>query len=385
MKLAYVTTYDARTLKGANEWSGTGYHIAQAIALQTIPLEYIGPLKEPLAVQIIRKLKRHYYDLVYKKNYQKDADPLILKNYAKQIAKKLSSISTDLVFSATVNPIAYLECDQPIAFWADGTFANIKDFYPLYSNLDRTTIRDWHRMEELALEKCSLAIYSSDWAAASAIKNYGANPNKVKVVPFGANIESALTFEKVKEAIESRPTDRCKLLFIAVDWLRKGGDLAYKITKNLNQSGLKTELIVVGCSPLIDEPLPDFVKPFGFISKSTTEGKKQIQNLILKSHFLILPTLADCTPIVFCEANALGVPCLSTNVGGISTMIYNNVNGCLFDKDARSSTYCDYIIDLFSNYSCYKHLALSAFNEYESRLNWRVSGQKVKELLQTII
>jgi hypothetical protein len=30
MKLAYVTTYDARSLKGSNEWSGTGYYIAQS-------------------------------------------------------------------------------------------------------------------------------------------------------------------------------------------------------------------------------------------------------------------------------------------------------------------------------------------------------------------
>jgi hypothetical protein len=46
--------------------------------------------------------------------------------------------------------------------------------------------------------------------------------------------------------------------------------------------------------------------------------------------------------------------------------------------------YCEYIYNIFTNYHQYKELALSAFNEYESRLNWRVAGQKVRDLLITI-
>jgi glycosyltransferase involved in cell wall biosynthesis len=385
MKLAYVTIYDAQTLKGSNEWSGTGYYIAQALKSHMLPLEYIGPLEDPFFLRVARKLKRHYYNALCGSNYQKDADSLTLKNYARQIARKLGSTQVDVIFSATVNPIAYLECDQPIAFWADGTFANVQNFYPLYSNLHQTVIEEWHRMEQLALEKSQLAIYSSDWAAKSAIQDYGADPAKVHVVPFGANIDSVLAFEDIKDAIESRPTGKCKLVFIAVDWVRKGGDIAYQVAKQLNQAGLNTELTVIGCQPIVDEPLPDFVKALGFISKSTHEGKLRIQRLILESHFLILPTLADCTPIVFCEANSLGVPCLSTTVGGIPTMIRNGINGQLFNHKAPIAEYCEYIMNLFVEYSNYRHLAVSASHEYETCLNWKVAGQKVKDLLKTIV
>lgn len=381
MKLAYVTTYDARNLQGSNEWSGTGYYIAESLKNQSFSIDYIGPLEESVTLQTIRKLKRQYYALFHKKNYQKDADTLTLKSYAQQVTNKLKNTKADIVFSATVNPITYLECKQPIVFWADGTFANIQNFYPLYSNLPLEVIANWHQMEKLALQKCKLAIYSSDWAANSAISDYGAAPAKVKVVPFGANIEHTLTFETIKEAIESRPDDRCKLLFITVDWFRKGGNVAYQVAEKLNQSGLKTELTVVGCHPAIAGSLPDFVKPLGFINKSTNEGKKQIQKLFLESHFLILPTLADCTPIVLCEANSLGVPCLSTTVGGIPTIIHNDVNGNLFTPDADIREYCNYITSIFTNYSSYKELALSAFNEYQSRLNWSVAGRTVKNLL----
>lgn len=385
MKLAYVTTYDSRTLKGSNEWSGTGYYMAQSLQNQSIPIEYIGPLQDAIALKAVRKFKRHYYELFKQTNYQKDADPLTLKHYACQVAKNLKSSQSDIVFSATVNPIAYLECKQPIAFWADGTFANIQNFYPLYSNLPERVIKDWHQMERLALQKSKLAIYSSDWAAQSAINDYGADPGKVKVVPFGSNTDSPFDSETIEDVIASRSSDHCKLLFLTVDWVRKGGNVAFQVAKKLNQSGLRTELTVVGCQPQIDESLPDFVKALGFISKSTNAGKKKIQDLILDSHFLLLPTLADCTPIVLCEANGLGVPCLSTNVGGIPTTVRNGLNGQLFDVNADTTEYCQYILDLFADYSNYRKLAYSAFREYKSRLNWSVAGRRVKELLDTVV
>lgn len=384
MKLAYVTTYDSRQLTGSDEWSGTGYYIAQALQSQSVELNYIGPLEDPLPQRVMRKLKRHYYELG-SKNYEKDPDPQTLKNYARQIEQRLVNHQDQIVFSATVNPIAYLKNDLPMAFWADGTFAGIADFYPQYSNLHPEIVEHWHQMEKLALENCQLAIYSSDWAAKSAVESYQADPAKVKVVPFGANIKVGFNFAEIKDAIEARPSNSCKLLFMGVDWHRKGGDIAYAVAKRLNQIGLPTELTVVGCQPLINEPIPKFVKTLGFIKKSTPEGKERLNRLIIESHFLILPSLADCTPIVFPEANSLGVPCLSTKVGGIPSIIQDNQNGKLFELNSDVSEYCDYINYLFSDYSRYEQLAFASFAAYESRLNWQVAGRKVIELLKTII
>jgi glycosyltransferase involved in cell wall biosynthesis len=383
MKIAYVTTFDSRTLCDHNNWAGTNYYIGQSLKNQSIPLEYIGPLEEKLALQFVSKFKSRYHKYLGK-NYIKYIEPLILRDYGRQISQKLNSIKTDVAFSAGSDSIAYLECHQPIVFWADATFANLIDFYPVYSNLCEESLQNAHLIQGISLKKSKLAIYSSDWAAQTAIDYYQADPEKVKVVPFGANIESNLSLDEIKTLIESRPTNQCKLLFLGVDWFRKGGDVALKVAKKLNNSGLKTELTIVGSQPSVEEALPDFVKPLGYISKSNPEGKKKIYQLISNSHFLILPSLADCTPIVFCEANALAVPCISRRVGGIPTIIKDDLNGKLFNSDSNITEYCEYIKNIFTNYTQYKKLALSAFNEYESRLNWRVAGQKVKDLLITI-
>lgn len=383
MKIAYVTPYDARNLEGLDIWSGTGYYIAKSLEHQSVELEYLGPLKNKLHCRIVQKYKRHYHN-AFNEKYLYNTTPCLLKSFASQISSKLSKTDAKLIFSASANPIAYLNASKPIVFWADASFASLQGFYPSYSDLCHETIRDWHRVEKLAHERCKIAIYSSHWAAAAAIERYGIDRAKVKVVPFGANIDTERNFSEVKDLIESRPSDCCKLLFLGVDWYRKGGDVALKVAKALNQAGLKTQLTVVGCRPPSEDPLPDFVKSLGFISKSTSQGKAKISQLIAESHFLLLPSIADCTPIVLCEANSLGLPCLTTNVGGIPTIIRSGLNGEIFDLEASPFRYRDYILEMYGCYQNYLNLAFSSFREYESRLNWQTAGKSVRKILSEI-
>lgn len=179
MKIAYVTPFDASTLNVRDNWSGTGYYIAQALKEQSIPLNYVGPLRNKLALQVTSKFKSRYYKY-FDKTYVKYIDPLILRDYARQISKKLNGINANIVFSASSDSIAYLECTQSIVFWADATFANLIDFYPAYSNLCKESLQNAHLIQSISLEKSRLAIYSSEWAAQTAIDYYNADPEKVK-------------------------------------------------------------------------------------------------------------------------------------------------------------------------------------------------------------
>jgi len=380
MKVAYVTEYDATDIR---KWSGSGYYICQSLKNQAISLDCIGSLKEKYA--LFFKGKQFLYRYLLQKRYWRDRDPFILKHYAQQVASKLSETKPDIIFSPGTVPIAYLECEQPIVFWTDANFASLIDWYPQYSNLCKETIENGNQMEKLALEKCKLAVYSSDWAAKTTIENYQVDPSKVKVVPFGANIDCDRNIDDIKALVDSRPSNQCNLLFLGVDWFRKGGDTAFKVAEELYKNGLPTKLTIVGCQPIIEEPLPSFVNSLGFISKNSKEGVQIINKLLSESHFLILPSIADCTPVVFSESNSFGVPCLATKVGGIPTIIKDELNGKTFAKNASITDYCTYIANLFSDYSRYKSLALSSFNEYQSRLNWSVAGKSVKKLLMELV
>ena len=380
MRIAYVTTYDARNVRN---WSGIGYYMAESLKSDSFSLEHIGPLQQKDS-RIIRA-KKYLYHRVIKKRYLLDREPAVLKHYARQVTKQLRGLSADAVFSPGSVPIASLDCAQPIVFWTDATFAAMIDFYPSFRNLCAGSIKDGNKMECEALNRASLAIYSSEWAARSAIDDYGVDPRKVKVVPFGANLNSVRTLNHVKASVDERTPTICKLLFIGVDWHRKGGDRALKVAAELNRAGLKTELTVVGCEPPIENPRPSFLKTVGFLSKKTPEGEAAIARLLAESHFLILPCRAEAYGIVFCEAAAFGVPCIATAVGGIPTIIKDGLNGKTFSPSAGIEEYCAYIVSFFANFKRYKQLALSSFNEYQSRLNWNVAGKTVMNLVREVV
>ena len=231
MKIAYVTTYDASDI---HAWSGVGYNILRTLQHSGFQTESIGNLRDKKT--FLLRIKKLFYSVCHK-NYHIGREPSLLKFYANQVENELSKIYCDIVFSPGILPIAYLRTDKPIVFWADASFAGMVDFYPHFSNLCTETIRKGNQIEQLALSKCRIAIYSSEWAAKTAIENYDVNPAKVQVVPFGANISCNRNLHDVESIIEKKVMDVCKLLFIGVDWHRKGGDFALAVAAATKQTG----------------------------------------------------------------------------------------------------------------------------------------------------
>ena len=374
MKLAYVTLDDPSDIR---TWSGTNYYIHKALTETGFSMVGIGNLqRKPV---LITRAKQFFYKCIRSQTYLRLRDPLFAMNYARQIEHTLVHADVDAILSLETYPISFLQTQNPIILWRDATFAGMVGFHPFYRNLCKESIRDGHRTERLAFEKCRLALFSSEWAASSAIKDYGTDPSKIKVVPFGANIECNRNLAQIRNIISQKSSKVCKLLFIGVVWYWKGGDVAVQVAERLNQMGLPTELHIAGCTP--PYPLPDFVKSYGFISKKTEQGRAQLNDLFEKSHFFILPTRADCYGIVFAEASSFGLPSLAPDIGGISTVVRNGRNGHTFSRGDDPQLYCQTVLDMMANRQEYERLSLSAFNEYTERLNWYTAGKRVRDLI----
>jgi glycosyltransferase involved in cell wall biosynthesis len=377
MRIAYVTTYDATDV---HAWSGVGNFIWRALQGAGMETERIGNLRD--GDWQLSRIKKLYYSKLRRTNFLRDREPAVLKSYAAQVERRMAPMNPDMIFSPGTVPIAYLKTKTPIAFWTDTTFAGMLDFYPSHTNLCAESIRQGNKMEQMALSSCRLAIYASEWAANSALQNYDVDPAKVKVVPFGANIEREKDLSQIEEIVAGKSLDTCKLLFLGVDWQRKGGDKALAVAERLNRLGLKTELHVAGCVPP-HAPSP-LLRNHGFISKKTEEGRKYLDRLFRESHFLILPSLAECFGVVFSEASSYGLPSLATRVGGIPTAVHDGKNGRTFDLSESPEEYCKYIQSVMASRESYRALSLSSFHEYSDRLNWRVAGATAARLMQEV-
>ncbi len=376
MKIAYATTFDAHDV---HNWSGTPFYMSQALAAAGHELDYIGGLKRQLPFGF--KIKQGLKKWLSGQRESPRFNVIAAKHYSEQAAQRLNKLHAEVVLAPQINPIAYLDCKQPIVLWTDAVYSSLVGFYPAFNNHSRQTIAQGNQMMQACLSRCNLAIFSSDWAARGAIELYGMAPEKVKVVPFGANINSRHRLPEVQSWAQARSKKPIRFLFIGKRWEQKGGPLVLKVAQALHEAGEAVELTIVGCKPPQHEKLPPYIHCPGFISKRTPEGLAQITRLLQESHFLFVPSQGEAYGIVFCEANAYGLPCLTTHVGGISTIVKDGINGQTFALDATVQVYCDYIVNLFQNRQHYEEMALASFHEYETRLNWEAAVKRVGDLL----
>lgn len=373
MIVSYLTTYDALDV---HSWSGTGFYIPKSLELHGAKIDYVGKLK--FRYENFFKLKQAAYGLLGKQ-YLRNREPFVAKEFARQALERVNP-SADIILSPDSTLIAHLHTDKPKAIYTDATLASMIDYYKYFTNLCSESIRKANDLEQKALDNADLIIYSSDWAAESAINDYNISPDKITVIPFGANITSSLSPDDVSRIINEKEQNKCILLFLAVEWERKGGDVVYSTAKLLNEMGLPTELHIVGIKDIPIKPLPKFVKNHGYISKSTLEGRLYLEKIFKDSHFMFVPSKADCTPIVFSEANSYGLPVISTKTGGIPSIIKDGSNGITFDAASSENEYATYIYRLFNNKNDYVKLSSSAFQHYKDILNWDVTGKKLVEL-----
>lgn len=376
MRVAYTTTFDARDV---HNWSGTPFHMSRALTNAGCNIRYMGSLTRKLPRFF--KMKQWWNKQISGVRESPRFNITAAKHYSQQIAQQLKKYGADVVISPLINPIAYLDCKQPIVLWTDAVYAALLGFYPPFAHHSASSVQQGNTITAECLSRCQLAIFSSAWAANSAIELYGTSREKVKVVTYGANIETAPTFDDIRAIIKQRSHDKIKLLFLAKSWERKGGDIVVSVAKALHAAGCAVELNIVGYTPAFKD-VPPYIKCLGFISKQTAAGKARIAQLLNESHFLFLPSRADACPMVFAEANAHGLPCLTSYVGGISSAVKDHINGMTFALDAPVSIYCQYIVSLLSDRDRYEDLSLSAYNEYVTRLNWQTATEQVKALIK---
>jgi len=364
-------------------WSGLPYFIWQSLEKQGVEIQIIRLSSS--RNKAWRWLKFGAAKLLARRRYLRDRDTALLRSYARQIERALVGREVDFLFCPGTAPVAYVETKIPIAFWVDASFAGMADFYGSFTRLTKGSLAEGHASDQAALERSALAIYSSDWAAESVRHAYRVDPAQLHVVRFGANLNQAPDETQIREIIRQRETETCRLLLVGVDWERKGAGIALAALDELGALGVRARLTVIGCHPPPGLKLPPNVEIIGFVSKGTEEGRQLIERYFRESHFFFMPTRAEAYGLVFCEANAFGLPCVATDVGGVPSIIEDGANGCLLPPTAPPSEFAACIMDIWRDRELYETYALNCHRIYRERLNWDSAGRKVAELLRTYL
>lgn len=359
--ILYPHAYDP---EDPDQFSGTTYHLGRALRRRGI--EVIPAILKP---PILPKVRAKAYSVLGTSRFPSQHTKLQSNAFGRQVASLIERHEPDAVLSTSSIPVSGGDYKVPRFFYTDATIALILD-YPEMAGLSEPALREARFIEGEAIRRSTISFYSSEWARQSAIHDFAGDPNRIRVVPFGANLSSPPERETILAAIDARSRDRLDLLFIGKDWERKGGEKAVTVTQLVRESGIDANLCILGTTPDGFDGFPDWVKSHGFVSKKTEEGQARIAQIFSEAHFFLLPTTADCTPIVFAEASAYGLPSATHDVGGVAAMIHDGENGLLFSPDCPAEAMAEAIASAFRDAAGYRQLCQSSRQRYDQVLNW---------------
>ncbi len=379
MKVAYITNYNSEDV---HYWSGTGYYMAESLKKQGAELIRIDC---HLPFTLLQRIRRKLAKLFANRLLLIERETSYLKKLAEKADRMLSQNEYDIIFSPGSLSITYLKSDKPIVFFTDATYECYMSLYLQNQKLSKRSIVQGNLAEGTAIKNASLIFYTSDWARQSAIKKYEGDGKKILHSTVGANMVHGKSDTEIEGLINERRQKKEKaFLFIGVDWHRKGARKAIETVARLNEKGIKSTLSLVGCKIPPDESLPAFVKHYPFISKATKEGRDFLNKLFEEADFFILPTTADCTPVVFSEAASYGIPVITTDVGGCKSMVIDNETGFCIKEEEFVAAATSKIMQLCENEKAYARIGLNAYKHYQKELNWDVIGEKTISAMRAI-
>jgi len=242
--------------------------------------------------------------------------------------------------------------------------------YP--ESLKLRTIELFHNKKWIACEKsihhnATLNFTMSSNISYSIKNDYGCPEDKIKCVLVGSNVE-----QKKLNKLSNKKEYLKNILFVGVDWERKGGPILEKAFKKVLQKHPDSSLTIVGCSPKLE------------LENCTVVGNLPLQEVLSyyeKADIFCLPTLREPFGIVFIEAMAYELPIVATDIGVIPDFIINGKNGYRV-KPEDFELLAEKLIELLDSPEKCEAFGKYGAHHIASEYRWEKVGKKIYDSIE---
>jgi len=234
----------------------------------------------------------------------------------------------------------------------------------LYPTFDRRKLlpESWIKREKTIYQHARLVFTRSSHVTDSVINQYDISPEKVACVYYGANVPSRTAPNPAKYA-------RKNILFVGIDWLRKGGpDLieAFGIVRRKYPDAMLT---IVGSTPNITTKN---VKIVGRVPINEMEKYYE------QASIFCLPTTLEPSAVVFIEAQSYHLPLVVTNIGAAPDFTVNGENGYLVEVN-HPDQIANALIRLLDDPKLCEQMGNNGYQRTVERYNWDSVTARMKE------
>jgi glycosyltransferase involved in cell wall biosynthesis len=180
----------------------------------------------------------------------------------------------------------------------------------------------WIQLEKELYWKAEVCFTTSRFAADSIIEDYGVPADRVDSVESGCNIV-------IPDVLPERGSPPRVILFLGVEWERKGGPVLLEAMKTVRHEFPYAVLEVVGCG-----------SPGGNIPGVVFRGripKEDVATRLLQADIMCLPSRSEPSAVAISEAAGYGLPVVSTRVGGTPERVIHGETGLLVEPNDAAS------------------------------------------------
>ena len=338
----------------ANQFTEYDFHIINIRSL-------IKSQFDILAVNALSVCWLYGKDVLSKRKKLREAfwhTPYIFKAVKRLLEKRLS----DDEFLFTFQMQSLFDCSQPGVphfVYTDHThLANLN--YPGYNHTSLYP-RKWIELENQIYQNANLTFVRSSHIRQSLIEQYNYPKERIELVYAGNNVKIA-SYNSMNKKYDDQ-----RILFVGLDWERKGGPELVEAFKRALATHPSATLTIVGASPHLQIPNCQVV------------GKVAPSSLIAyyeSATIFCMPTHLEPFGVVFLEAMQAGLPIVTTKVGAVPDFIKDNWNGFLAEPGDIEGI-ANGLIKLLDNPVLCQQFGERGYTLWNERYTWSAVSQNM--------
>jgi len=253
----------------------------------------------------------------------------------------------------------------PHFVYTDHTHFNNLD----YPDFDPRALRcpRWLALERALYRDARTVFTRSAHVSAALVDRYGCDPARVVCVGAGSNAH-----------VPARPIERSRdgqdVLFVGVDWERKGGPELLAAFERVRRTHPRATLTIVGCSPPIYAP---GVRVLGRVP--VTEVHRHYEH----ADVFCLPTRHEPFGVAFVEALHHELPIVGTRIGAVPDLIEHGKNGFLVevgDVDGLAA----HLAQLLDDAALRRRMGATGGRRARENYTWSAVAQRIDERVRSV-
>ena len=226
------------------------------------------------------------------------------------------------------------------------------------------------RVQADVLATADHVLAASQWTANSLVADCGVPREKITVLYTGGNLAIP---ERANE-----PRTPCEILFVGIDWERKGGPLLLEAFHKVRHRLPDATLRIVGCRPRgVEHPS---IHVEGLLHKDDPGQRTRLTQCYLRASCFCLPTSFDPFPNALVEAARAGLAAVAIDNGSRREAIADGVTGALA-KAPTAHALADALFDVLADPDRCRRMGEAARERAERMFLWDLVVQTIGRVL----